>query len=325
MIIVQTPLRVSLLGGGTDFPSFYLKEGGCVLSFTIDKYIFVTIKRRFDNKLRIGYTRTEMVDCVDDIQHELIREALRLTGIERGVEITTMGDIPSEGSGLGSSSTVTVGALHALHNHLGEVVPADRLAQEACKIEIDILGKPIGVQDQYIAAHGGFRFIEFKTNGEIRTERMVIDGDLNRQLNENLLLFYTGVTRKSVTILQEQKTNIANRMSILGEMRDLALEMKGELQKGNLDPLGTKLHENWLLKKQLATRISNGDIDSMYEAARAAGALGGKITGAGGGGFLLLYCPESKRDSVRSALRSLRELPFQIEGDGSKVIFNYRR
>ena len=325
MIIVQTPLRVSFFGGGTDLRSFFAVEGGCVLSSAIDKYIFITIKKRFDQWLRIGYTRTEMVEAVGEVQHELIREALRKTGIGRGVEVTTMGDIPSAGSGLGSSSTVTVGALHAMYTFLGEIVPAERLAREACEIEIDVLGKPIGVQDQYIAAYGGLRFMEFTLAGQVLCERIDLGSDLLRRLNESLLLFFTGVTRQADSILGEQKRNINDRMAILREMKQMAYTARDELRAGNLEAMGRLLHEGWQLKKQLASQISNGAIDEMYQTARRAGALGGKITGAGGGGFLLLYCRPERREAVRDALKPLQELPFQLERDGTKVILNYRR
>jgi D-glycero-alpha-D-manno-heptose-7-phosphate kinase len=263
MIIVQTPLRVSFFGGGTDLRSFFAVEGGCVLSSAIDKYIFITIKKRFDQWLRIGYTRTEMVESVGEVQHELIREALRKTGISRGVEVTTMGDIPSAGSGLGSSSTVTVGALHAMYTFQGEIVPAERLAREACEIEIDILGKPIGVQDQYIAAYGGLRFMEFTLAGRVLCERIDLGSDLLRRLNESLLLFFTGVTRQADSILDEQKRNIHDRMAILREMKQMAYTARDELRAGNLEAMGRLLHEGWQLKKQLASQISNGAIDEM--------------------------------------------------------------
>ena len=197
MIIVQTPLRVSFFGGGTDFPSFYLSEGGCVLTSAIDKYIFVTIKKRFDQLLRVGYTRTEMAEKVSDIQHELIREAFRVSGINGGVEVTTMGDIPSAGSGLGSSSTVTVGALHAMYALQGKLISAENLARQACEIEIDRLGKPIGVQDQYIAAYGGFRFIEFKPSGEILVSSIELDKDTRRRLNQNSSVVLHGYYQES--------------------------------------------------------------------------------------------------------------------------------
>jgi len=325
VIIVQTPLRISLFGGGTDFPSFYMEEGGCVLSSAIDKYIFVTIKERFDDKLRIGYTRTEMVEEIDQVRHDLIREALRLTGIERGVEITTMADIPSEGSGLGSSSTVTVGALQAMYSFKGEIVTAERLAREACKIEIDTLKKPIGIQDQYIAAYGGLRFFEFCPGGEVRSEKLELSPDVHRQLNDNLLLFFTGIGRRSSTILGEQTKNIQNRLSELRELKHMACEARRELEKGRIHGLGTLIHQSWVLKKRLAGGVSNKEVDEMYECALGAGALGGKLTGAGGGGFLLLYVPHERQNDVRTALGNLQELPFRLEADGTKVIFNYRR
>lgn len=325
MIIVQTPLRVSLFGGGTDFRTFFLQEGGCVLSSAIDKYIFVTIKRRFDQLLRVGYTRTEMVDHVSKIEHELIREAFNTTGIHCGVEITTMGDIPAQGSGLGSSSTVTVGALHAMYSLKGEMVTAECLARQACEIEIDRLEKPIGIQDQYIAAYGGLCFMEFMTNGEVQIHKIILDTDQKRHLNERLLLFFTGVTRNSDTILNEQNKNIKDRSSVLREMKHIAYAARDEIQNGNLDSIGELLHESWQLKKQLASKISNNWIDETYESAIRAGAIGGKITGAGGGGFLIFYCPLENQASLRSALSGLQELPFQLEPEGSKVIFNYRR
>ncbi|MEW6179849.1 MAG: GHMP kinase [Chloroflexota bacterium] len=324
MIIVQTPLRISFFGGGTDFPSYYMEEGGCVLSSAIDKYIFVTIKRRFDDFIRVGYTRTEIVENVNDIQHELIREALKKVGIQKGVEITTMGDIPS-GSGLGSSSTVTVGALHAMYAYLNFSVTAEQLARAACEIEIDILKKPIGVQDQYIAAYGGLRFFEFSNSGEVCNQLLSLDEVLQTRLNENLLLYFTGTTRSADSILTEQKDNIESRKQILRKLKSFAYLAKEELQKGNIDIIGNLLHESWQYKKQLASKISNGHIEAIYETARKAGALGGKLTGAGGGGFLLLYCPYEKRDLVRKSLNGLREVPVRLEPDGSKPIFNYRR
>ena len=322
MIIVQSPLRISLFGGGTDFSDFYRQEGGCVLSTAIDKYIFVVIKQRYDDMLRIGYTRTELVDSVDKIEHELIRQALLKTGISKGVEIITMGDIPA-GSGLGSSSAVTVGALHAMYSYLNESVPALRLAKEACEIEIDELKKPIGVQDQYISAFGDIRFIEFNTDDSIYVERVEMDSAIKRRLNENLLIFFTGITRQASTILTEQQNNIKQHMAILREMKQIAQSAHGELISGNIDALGQLLDESWHLKKQLSSRINNDFIEEAYQAALAAGALGGKIAGAGGGGFLLLYCPYEYREKVRAALHNLKELPFQLEPGGSKIIFNY--
>jgi D-glycero-alpha-D-manno-heptose-7-phosphate kinase len=325
MIIVQTPLRISFFGGGTDFPDFFHEEAGCVLSSAIDKYVFVTVKRRFDRLLRIGYTRTEMVERVDEIQHELIREALRQTGVRLGVEITTMADIPSAGTGLGSSSTVTVGALHALYVYQGEIVPAERLAAEACAIEIGRLHKPMGIQDQYIAAYGGLRLFEFAPDGAVHCERVQLAPAARRRFMGNLMLFYTGLTRQAADILGEQRKHINKCRTELRRLGQMARAARQELQRGDFDAVGCLLDEGWQLKKQLANGISNGPINAMYQAARSAGALGGKITGAGGGGFLLLYVPLERQERVRQALTGLRELPFMLEPEGTKVIFNYRR
>lgn len=323
MIIVQTPLRISFFGGGTDFPGYFLNEGGCVLSSAINKYIFVTVKERFDNLLRISYTRTEMVEDINNIQHELIREALRKTGVNKGVEIITMGDIPA-GSGLGSSSTVTVGSLHAMYAYHNMLISMERLAEEACDIEVNILGKPIGFQDQYIASFGGLRFIEFNRNGRVITEMVNLDPEIQKRLSENMLLYFSGVTRKSESILTEQKENINQRLPILRKLKQMAYQARESLCAGQTDDVGYLLHESWQLKKQLANGISNNALEEAYQTAIDAGAYGGKVTGAGGGGFLMLYCPLEKREKVRAALSHLRELPFRLEPDGTKVIFNYR-
>lgn len=324
MIIIQTPLRISLFGGGTDFYDYYSVNGGCALSTAINKYIYIIIKDRFDDRIRIGYTRTELVDNVGDLQHELIREALKMTGITKGVEIATMGDIPSQGSGLGSSGTVTVGALHAMYTYLGELVTAERLAREATEIEIDILGKPIGLQDQYIVAHGGFRFLEFEPSGEVVVNKVKACNEIASMLSSNLMLVYTGVTRSSASVLTEQKCNINDNKAVLHAMKEIAHIAREEIEQGNLDRIGNLLHESWQLKKRLAGKISNNAIDEMYEAAIRAGALGGKVSGAGGGGFLLLYCPYEKQAGVRKILNGYKELSFQFEQDGSKVILNKR-
>jgi D-glycero-alpha-D-manno-heptose-7-phosphate kinase len=324
MLIIQTPLRISFLGGGTDFRGFYRQEEGCVLSSAIDKSIFVVVKRRFDAKIRVGYTHTELVDRVDDVQHELVREALRLAGVHRQIEINTMGDIPA-GSGLGSSGTVTVGLLNALYHYLGEPRALETLARQACQIEIERLGKPIGKQDQYIAAYGGLRFIRFLPDESVSVETVPLSAEEQRRLNRRLMLFYTNTTRRSETILAEQKASIADRMEVLRGLKELAHQGRALLERGAFDAFGHLLHQGWTLKKQMASKISNGTLDQMYAAARRAGALGGKITGAGGGGFLLLYCPCEKQDEVRSALGSFPELPFRLARGGSRVIFDYRR
>ena len=325
MIITQTPLRISFAGGGTDFKDYYEKSGGAVISSAIDKYIYVVIKERFDNNIRIGYTKTEMVDRVDDIEHELVRECMRLTGIQGGVEIATMADIPSEGSGLGSSSTVTVGLLHALYAYKGELVTPTRLAEEACHIEIDVLGKPIGKQDQYIAAYGSLRCFDFHPDGSVGVRPVALTEEKRRRFGESLMLFYTGITRKADGILSEQKANIVDRSAVLGLIKSQVGEIEASLSNQNMNKVGRLMHAGWELKKQMAERITTGRIDALYEMALDAGATGGKIAGAGGGGFLLLYCPPDRQHTVRAVLSELKELPFSLERDGTKVIFNARR
>jgi D-glycero-alpha-D-manno-heptose-7-phosphate kinase len=323
MLIVQTPLRISLLGGGTDFEDFYLNHGGAVLTTAIDKCIFVVVKERFDHLICLNYSQREKVEKVDQIHHELIRETMRMTGANGGIEITTLADVPSEGTGLGSSSSITVGLLQALYAYRGETVPAKTLAKEACRIEIDILGKPIGRQDQYIAAYGNLRFITFNNTG-VTVEKVELSPEDKKRLNDSLLLFYTGVTRKSSEILAEQKTNINNCIDSLNDIKQLAYRARDAIMEGDFDDFGEILHQGWELKKKLNDKISNHRFDEIYAAARKAGAIGGKVTGAGGGGFILFYCPKGKQDEVRRTLK-LRELPFHFEQDGSKVIFNYRR
>lgn len=325
MIVVQTPLRISFLGGGTDFPQFFLREQGAVITSAIDRYIFVIVKRRFDDKIRVGYTRTELVDDIDQLEHELVRESLRKTGITKCLELSTMADVPSAGSGMGSSSTVTVGLLNAMYSYLGTPKEPETLAREACEIERDILHKPIGLQDQYIAAYGGQRFMRFRRDGTVEVISLSLSECCRRKLSQNLMLFFTNMTRRSETILSEQVNCMSLHMDVLREMRDLALVGKQVLEAGECDEFGRLLHKGWELKKQLASKVTNGPVNQMYEAALKAGALGGKITGAGGGGFLLLYCPRDKQDDVRAALSALPELPFGLERDGTKVVFNCRR
>ena len=311
MIITQTPLRISFAGGGTDFKEFYSADGGCVVSSAIDKYIYVIVKERFDSKIRVGYSKTEMVDSVDEIEHELMREAMRMAGITKGIEISTMADVPSEGSGLGSSSSVTVGLLNALYAYKGDFQPAEVLAQQACRIEIDILGKPIGKQDQYIAAYGGMKMFCFRSDDAVDVCPVAIDEERRRQLSSNLMLFFTGRTRKS--------------SSVLTEMREQAPAVRRCLEEESLQRLGRIMHGGWELKKRLAGGITNPDIDKLYQDALDAGAVGGKVAGAGGGGFLLLYCPPAQQESVRKVLANLKELPFRLERDGTKIILNARR
>lgn len=316
MIITQTPLRISFFGGGTDFREYFLKENGCVLTSTIDRYIFVIIKERFDDKIRVGYTRTEMVDSVDEIQHELVRECLRKTGISRRVEIATMADIPSSGSGMGSSSTVTVGLLNAMYHYLGQPADAERLAREACEIELDVLKKPIGVQDQYIAAYGGQRFLSFEQDGRIVAEPVGLANGYSRQLSQNLMLFFTNVSRQSETILAEQVRNIESRLHVLRELKKLALKGKECLLAGAFDDFGLLLHEAWQLKKQMASRITNSSIDALYDRARKAGALGGKLPEPAGAGSFC--CTALTAGRVMCAMPSGSFLNWSLIWTGSE-------
>lgn len=322
MIIVQTPLRISFIGGGTDFEDFYKINGGAVLSSAINKNVYVIIKKRFDDLICINYTKRERVEKVDDIEHDLVREAMKLTGVQEGVEITTLADVPADGTGLGSSSSITVALLHALYTYRGESVTQETLAEQACLIELEKLKKPIGRQDQYIAAYGNLRFINFNGHG-IKLETVNITSEKKRLLNSYLMLFYTGISRKADEVLYEQKENIERNNTLLSGLKSLVYEAKIILQEGSLDEFGEIMHRGWMLKRTLANKISNSQIDQLYKTARDAGAIGGKITGAGGGGFFLVCCPPEKQISVKNALH-LRELPFHLQSDGSKVIFNYR-
>ena len=322
MIVVRTPLRISFLGGGTDFPDYYRNHGGLVLSTAIDKYIYVIVKQRFDNMIYVNYSRKEIVENVDEIQHELVREAMQITGVKRGVEITTLADVPSSGTGLGSSSTVTVGLLQALYSYSGKLVTAETLARNACEIEIGRCKKPIGMQDQYIAAYGGFREISFEKDDVVTVSKLGLNDELIRRLNRNMMLFYTNITRPSESILVEQRENISEREDSLAGLRELAVQARDCLKNGEF---GNMLHNGWELKRGLASGVSNQDLDDLYNASRKAGAIGGKIAGAGGGGFLLLYAPLAAQDNVRSALSNLRELPFLFERDGSRVVFDLGR
>lgn len=324
MIIVRAPLRVSFFGGGTDFREFHVAHGGAVLTTSIDAYVHVFLNARFDQRIRVGYTRIELVDHVDEIEHDLVREALRKTGLGEGLEIVTMADIPAAGTGLGSSSTVTVGLLHALYTHLGQPKSPEELARGACEIEIDRLGQPIGVQDQYIAAYGGLRLLRFHPGGRVEVEPVNLDEPALRRVAGSLMLFFTRVSRRSETILAEQRQNIDARVDGLRSLAALAVSGRDKLVAGEVEGFGRLLDEGWILKKDLASRITNPEIDALYAAGIAAGAWGGKITGAGGGGFLLLACPEARQPAVREALRGLPELRVGLSPHGSRVLVDDR-
>ncbi len=324
MIISQTPLRISFVGGGTDLKSFYHMEDGMVISSAIDKYVYIIVKERFDDMIYINYSEKEIVSDVSEIKHQLVREAMRKVGIERGLEITSLADIPSEGSGLGSSSTVTVGLLNALYNYAGQQVTLERIAREACEIEIEIGKKPIGKQDQYIAAYGGLNKIIFHSDDSVSVSKIPVYNRDLLILGSRLLLFYTNKTRKADVILKQQKQTTDDKREVLRKMKNLVPKLEVQLGKNKFNQLGKLLHDNWLLKKSLVGAISNPEIDEMYDKAMNSGALGGKICGAGGGGFLLMYVPKDKQDKVRASLSDYRELPFMMDSFGSRIIFNVR-
>lgn len=321
MIISQTPYRVSFAGGGTDLPAFYRQEYGAVLSSAVDKHMYVTVSPRFESSTRVAYTRTEIADSVADIQHELARETLKLTGLGRHLEITTVGDVPS-GTGMGSSSSLTVGLLLALHAYRGQIVSSKNAAEQACRIEIDILGKPIGKQDQYAAAYGGMNYIRFNPDGGVDVEPVPATPETMQEMQKRMLLLYTQQQRDADVILKRQSEGTKDKMSILRAMRDLAHEMRLALGGGGgLDEFGRLLHEGWQLKRSLGFGISMDLVDGWYEQARKLGAQGGKLLGAGGGGFLLLFAPSERHNMIRDALGHPRELTFGIDRRGGRVIF----
>ena len=325
MIVTQTPLRVGLVGGGTDLPGYYREHGGRVLNAAIDKYIYVIVKQRFDDDIYVNYSQKEIVSRVEDIQHELVREALYMTGVRSGVEITTLADIPSAGSGLGSSSAVTVGLLHALFAYQGRQVTARELAERACAIEIDRCRKPIGKQDQYAAAYGGICDLRFGPGDRVDVEQINLTPQMRRLMSSELLLFYTGITRSANAILGEQSANTADRLPQLGELRDLAGEAAEGLRAGDIEAVGVAMNKSWQAKRALASGVSNSQIDEAVEGALAAGATGAKVTGAGGGGFLLVVCPLERQRAVREGLSHMRELPIRVDPSGSRVVFNVHR
>lgn len=322
MIISRTPLRVSFVGGGTDLPDFYEEHGGAVVSTAIDKWIHVIVAPRFEGNLRVSYSRTETVSTASEVEHELVRETLRLTGLPRGLDVATLADVPSQGTGLGSSSAVTVGLLNALYAYQGLLRSPVSLAEEACQVEIDVLSKPIGRQDQYASAVGGFNLIEFMPRGGgVRVEPIVCPPGTLERLHRSLMLFYTGRQRAASDVLGEQREAIVqgNVTDTLLKMRDLAYEMHGVLGRGEVEDVGALLDRNWELKRSLVSSVSDAQLDDWYGLARAAGASGGKLLGAGAGGFLLIMAVPERQAAVRAALADMREVPFHFAARGTEI------
>lgn len=324
MIIAKTPFRMSFVGGGSDLASFYREYGGAVVSTSIDKYIYVTVNKSFDNKIRLKYSKVEEVDSPKQLEHKRAGEIMKMLGVNKAIEISSLADIPSKGTGLGSSSSFTVAMLQALHTYNGEYASPEVLSQEACKIEIDILGEPIGKQDQYAAAYGGLNIIKFNPDDTVSVDPIICKKSTITKLENNLVMFYTGITRSASDILKHQKDNLekkSNKVEIMRKMVGLTETLATELQKNNVNAFGKILHENWLLKREIANGITNHQIDRWYSKALKAGASGGKLLGAGGGGFLLFYAPKSRQEELKRALKDLRPIDFKFDFQGSKIIF----
>jgi len=322
MIISRTPFRISFAGGGSDLPSFYNKEMGAVLSTSINKYIYLAIHPFFDpNKIQLKYSMTELVSSIGEIQHPIFREALDLYKLT-GVDINSIADVPS-GTGLGSSSSFTVGLINAIKAYQNIAVSSEVLASKACQIEIEILKSPIGKQDQYAAAYGGLNLITFYPDQRVNVEKIIMNPQKKQELDDNLILIYTGDVRSANKILEQQKIAIEEKENFecQKKMVRLAFDLKNVLEKNEIDDFGRILHEGWLLKKSLNKSISNSIIDGIYEKGIKAGALGGKLLGAGGGGFVLFYCPIEKQDSFKKSMQNYRELKFSFEYFGSKIIY----
>lgn len=322
MIISQTPLRISLAGGGTDLKEFYSRKKGSVISAAINKYVYVIVKKRYDNLIVLHYTQSEIVNSVDKIKHNLLRESLLRVGISCGIEITTLADIPSEGSGLGSSSAVTVGILNALYHYQGISVPNKTLADEACNIEINILKKPIGKQDQYIAAFGGLCKFDFNSNEYVDVYKYELSEQELLNLGSSLLLHYTNKTRSADEILKEQKSNTEIIINQLEQIGNMVNELHKNILSKNYSKIGELLKLNWEIKKKLTSKTTNIDIEKLVQLAYDNGSTGCKIAGAGGGGFLLSYVPRNYQENFRKALADYNELPFIIDKFGSRIVFN---
>jgi D-glycero-alpha-D-manno-heptose-7-phosphate kinase len=322
VIITRTPLRISFAGGATDLPSFYRAHGGgAVTSAAIDRYIHVLVNPKFDRSIRVTYSRTENVDRLQDLQHGLVREAMRAAGLHEAIEVHTIADIPSEGTGLGSSSTLTVGLLNAFYAYQGVLKEPAELAREACEIEIDRLGGALGKQDQYIAAFGGTQYFEFHADDSVRVAPIPLSTRDREALSDHLSLFYTGLTRRAQDLLQKQSERTTENRPSLERMRALAGEARDAIAGGNYSRLGSILDEGWRLKRGLSSGISTDVIDAQYAAAKSAGAWGGKITGAGGGGFLLLIHPPERSHQIAQALAPMERLPVRITPEGSRILF----
>jgi len=326
MILSKTPLRMSFTGGGSDLPDYYNVSGmGAVLSTTINKYIYINVKTKFDSKIRLSYSQTEIVDDPSQIQHELVRECLLASDVLSSVEITSIADIPSNGTGLGSSSSYTVGLLKSLSTYTGNNWSIEDIAKTACNIEMNILNHPIGKQDQYSAAYGGLNYIQFNSDNSVIIEPISISSGAIIDLFSNIIVFYTGISRPSDSVLTRQKENTRTRKTtraILDKMVEQTITLREYLEKDDLSVMGDILNEGWQLKKKLCSNIATDSINLWYNIAMKNGALGGKILGAGGGGFLMLYAPKSEHEKIKLSLSNLRYIPINYERNGTQIVYH---
>jgi D-glycero-alpha-D-manno-heptose-7-phosphate kinase len=321
MIVSKTPFRMSFVGGGSDMPAFYREETGAVVSTSIDKYMYIAVNRKFDERLRISYSRTEEVETTQQVAHPLVRHALDITGIDGGIEIASMADIPSRGTGLGSSSAYTVGLLNALFAYRNEYASKERLAQLACDIEIGRCHEPIGKQDQYAAAYGGLNLIRFHPDESVAVDPVICEPAILSCLEAWTLVFYTGRARKASTILAQQCENMSAQRPLMRRMVQLAFDLKKELESAQLDSVGSILHENWCLKKQMAGGVSDPSIDDWYATGVANGARGGKLLGAGSGGFLMFFAPPDRHVRISRTLPDLKPIKFRFDRTGAQIVF----
>jgi len=323
MILSKTPLRMSYVGGGSDLPAYYREETGAVLSTSINKYMYIAVNRKFDGRIRLSYIRTEEVECSEQIEHPLVRHALDLVGIKGGIEIASMADIPSRGAGLGSSSTYTVGLLNALYAYRNQFASKEKLARQACEIEIERCGEPIGKQDQYAAAFGGLNLIRFHPDESVSVDPVICKPSILQELENSTLVLFTGRTRSASAVLAEQSKALleAERRVLMRRMVQLAFEMKEELEGGSLVNFGAMLDENWHLKSQLTSGISDPQIDDWYAAGMSKGALGGKLLGAGNGGFIMFYAPPERHSQITAALSELQPVKFCFDRSGAQIVF----
>ena len=322
MVISKTPFRISFAGGGSDLPSFYKQQMGAVLSTSINKYIYIAVHPFFDSeKIQLKYSKTELVSSIEEIKHPIFKEILLMNNLS-GIDLNSIADIPS-GTGLGSSSSFTVGLLNAISAYQNKTISAETLAKVASDIEINRLGSPIGKQDQYAAAYGGLNLISFYPDETVNVEKIIMNPLKKKELEDNLIMIYTGNTRSANSILKEQNEVMLLNQNIENQslMVKLALNLKQMLENNNIDDFGRFLHEGWLLKKSLTKKISNIFVDEIYNMGIKAGALGGKLLGAGGSGFILFYCPREKQDEFRKKMNNFKEMNFQFDNHGSKIIY----